>query len=62
MKIIKKPTEAIVECSLCGCEYTIQGKDWRLIERNKTVSSYYAKCPNCFHYKTIIPGDIKCKK
>lgn len=64
MKIIRKPVKAIVECPLCECEFVIKGKDWRTIERSKPSGEhpYYVRCPNCFHYKSIIPGEVKCKK
>lgn len=63
MKIIRKPVKAIVECPLCNCEFTIEGKDWRRIEKsNRDFGTYLANCPNCCHPKKIIPGEIRCKK
>lgn len=64
MKITRKPVKAIVECPLCECEFIIEGKDWRQIERSRVIAEfpYYVYCPNCGHCKNIVPGEIKCKK
>ena len=63
MKILRKPVKAIIECPLCNCEFTIEGKDWRRIEKsNRDAGTYLAHCPNCFHPKKIIPGEVKCRK
>lgn len=65
MKILRKPVKAIVECPLCECEYTIEGKDWRTVREHDIVSGqvvYIAHCPNCDYAKKIIPGEVKCAK
>ena len=64
MKILRKPVKAIVECSLCNCEYEISGKDWRRIEhsRYEHLNNYVSHCPNCKHPMKIIPGEVKCAK
>lgn len=64
MKIIRKPVKAIVECPLCGCEFTIEGKDWRKIERSKVIAEfpYFVDCPNCYHSRPIKPSEVKCEK
>jgi hypothetical protein len=63
MKILRKPVKAIIECPLCNCEFTIEGKDWRRIEKSdRAFGVYLAHCPNCYHPKKIIPGEVKCRK
>lgn len=62
MKIVEKPVNAYVECPLCNCKYVIKGKDWRLINKNRSLTKFYSTCPNCFYEKEIIPAEVKCAK
>lgn len=62
MKITRKPVKAIVECPLCECLFTIENKEWRMVNASKLAGRYYVRCPNCLHEKEIIPGEVKCKK
>lgn len=64
MKILEKPTSAIVDCPLCDCKMKIEGKDWRKVELNSKhikMGRYGIHCPICRHFIKITPGEVKCE-